>query len=253
MVDLQYVDSGLGLGANVGCDFCANKWWFASWAAENKKGKTKRDASLFPFQFSQNPVKISLMPNLIDKQAKRRIGVCVFALLCVFPALAADSDSAWNALKKPGAIVIFRHAIAPGGGDPAGHALNDCSTQRNLDEEGRAQARRIGERFREQGVKVDVVLSSQWCRTRETAQLAFPGMQKDAAAFNSFFNDRSNETQQTAAARKQLMAWRGPGALVVVTHQVNITALTGISPASGEGVVLQQQGHKLTVVTRLAP
>jgi phosphohistidine phosphatase SixA len=169
------------------------------------------------------------------------------------PAQAVDDSAAWSALKKPGAIVLFRHASAPGGGDPVGHRLDDCSTQRNLDEEGRAQARRIGERFRAQGVKVEAVLSSQWCRTRDTAQLAFPGLPKDGPAFNSFFSDRSNEASQTAAARQQLLAWRGTGVLVVVTHQVNITALTGLWIASGEGIVLRRQGTELTVVAKITP
>jgi phosphohistidine phosphatase SixA len=182
---------------------------------------------------------------------------CVMFILMAFlmssPVLATKDDKAWAALKKPGTIVLFRHATAPGGGDPVGHKLDDCSTQRNLDEEGRTQARRIGESFRAQGVKVEAVLSSQWCRTRDTAQLAFPGLPKDAPAFNSFFSDRSNEAAQTAAARKQLLAWRGTGVLVVVTHQVNITALTGVSPASGEGVVLHRQGREFAVVARVIP
>jgi phosphohistidine phosphatase SixA len=171
---------------------------------------------------------------------------------CLLPALATEDDKAWAALKKPGAIVLFRHTTAPGIGDPAGHRLDDCSTQRNLDEEGRAQARRIGERFRTQGIKVETVLSSQWCRTRETAQLAFPGLPQDATAFNSFFSDRSNEAAQTAAARQQLLAWRGTGVLVVVTHQVNITALTGMPAASGEGIVLHRQGREFKVVAKIS-
>ena len=182
---------------------------------------------------------------------------CVAVLSVAFGSMlaaqAADDTAAWRALKKPGAIVLFRHASAPGVGDPAGHRLDDCSTQRNLDEEGRAQARRMGERFRTQGVKVEAVLSSQWCRTRETAQLAFPGLPKDAPAFNSFFGDRSNEAAQTAAARKQLSDWRGPGLLVVVTHQVNMTALTGMPASSGEGLVLHKQGRELAVVATIAP
>lgn len=173
---------------------------------------------------------------------------------CVFSAHATEDDkAAWAALKKPGAIVLFRHANAPGVGDPAGRALDDCSTQRNLDEEGRAQARRIGERFRAQGINVEAVLSSQWCRTRDTAQLAFPGFPKDAPAFNSFFSDRSNEAAQTEAARKQLLAWRGTGVLVVVTHQVNITALTGSAATSGEGVVLHRRGRELVVAAKVNP
>lgn len=177
------------------------------------------------------------------------------ALLCgMASAQTSDNEKAWAALKVPGTVVLFRHAIAPGGGDPAGFNINDCKTQRNLDEEGRSQARRMAEGFRKHGIKVDAVLSSQWCRTRETAQIAFANQQQDAPMFNSFMRGTPDQrSQQTAEARKQLFAWRGTGLLVVVTHQVNITALTDIYPASGEGIVLHKQGDKLVVVARLNP
>lgn len=169
-------------------------------------------------------------------------------------AQSKEDEAAWKALRQAGTIVLFRHAIAPGGGDPPGMVLNDCSTQRNLDSQGQAQARQLGARFKAQGIKVSEVISSQWCRTRETARLAFPDVAlKDAPAFNSFFENRDKEPAQTAAAQKTLLSWRGPGALVVVTHQVNISALTGIAPSSGEGVVLRKNGAKLEVVARLSP
>jgi phosphohistidine phosphatase SixA len=194
------------------------------------------------------------------KHMKRYFFTCFLAIAALAapfasPAFAqsADNPEFWHALKQPGAIVLFRHANAPGGGDPAGFRLNDCTTQRNLDAEGREQATRIGQRFREKGIKVSAVLSSQWCRARETAQLAFPGMQKDAAAFNSFLRNPNDEPKQTIAARKILQDWQGAGALVVVAHQVNITRLTGIYPASGEGVVVKRQGSELVVVARLTP
>jgi phosphohistidine phosphatase SixA len=166
---------------------------------------------------------------------------------------AATSEAAvWETLRT-GGIVLFRHANAPGGGDPAGMRLGDCASQRNLNETGRIQARRIGAAFRMRGIAVGRVLTSQWCRTRETADLAFPGMREDETAFNSFFDDRSRGPAQTAAAREILLRWRGPGALVVSTHQVNITGLTGVFPASGEGIVLKQQGSELRVVGRIHP
>ena len=175
-------------------------------------------------------------------------GVCA-ALLA--PA-GASEDTAWTALRQ-GGIVLFRHANAPGGGDPAGMRIGDCTTQRNLDDRGRAQARSIGEAFRSRGIAVGLVLTSQWCRTRETAELAFPGRGQDEPAFNSFFGDRSKGPAQTAAARRVLEAWRGPGALVVVAHQVNITALTGIVPASGEGIVVLMNDGAVRVVGRIGP
>jgi hypothetical protein len=165
---------------------------------------------------------------------------------------AAAEDAAWQALRG-GGVVLFRHAIAPGGGDPPGMRLGDCATQRNLDDAGRTQARRIGEAFRRAGIGVGSVLASAWCRTLETAELAFPGRVVVEPAFNSFFADRGEGPARTAAARAILLAWRGPGALFVSTHQVNVTALTGIFPASGEGVVLRREGAVLVVAGRIRP
>jgi phosphohistidine phosphatase SixA len=167
------------------------------------------------------------------------------------PAQAGDAN-AWSALRD-GAIVLFRHAEAPGGGDPPGFRLDDCSTQRNLGADGRAQARRIGEQFRGRRIAVGGVLTSQWCRTRETAELAFPGRPRDDPNFNSFFGDAAREPAQTAAALATLSRWRGPGVLVVVTHQVNIRALAGVSPASGEGVIVRPQGERIEVIARISP
>lgn len=179
------------------------------------------------------------------------LGVGSSAITTLSQAQATAGDS-WSALRD-GAIVLFRHANAPGGGDPPGFRLGDCTTQRNLDDAGRSQARRIGEVFRARGIRVGAVLSSQWCRTRDTATLAFgAGVQEDAR-FNSFFQTPEQSDPQSAAARRVLTQWQGPGVLVVSTHQVNITALTGIVPASGEGVVLRAQGGALQVLGRVQP
>ena len=156
--------------------------------------------------------------------------------------------------RADGTVVLFRHASAPGGGDPPGLVLGDCSTQRNLSDEGRAQARRLGALFREHGVRVGAVWHSQWCRTRDTADLAFPGQGQPEPVFNSFFDREDRQASATAAARRSLAGWRGPGVLVVVTHQVNITALTGVWPQSGEGVVLQRGSDgQLAAAGRLPP
>jgi hypothetical protein len=167
-------------------------------------------------------------------------------------ANATSDEAAWNALRA-GGIAIFRHANAPGVGDPPGMRLDDCSTQRNLDEEGRVQARRIGDAFRSRNIQMGAVLASQWCRATETAELAFPGLVRVEPVFNSFFGDQQAGELQTAAARKLLEGWRGPGALFVSTHQVNITALTGLAPASGEGIVLRPSDDGLAVIGRIRP
>ena len=174
----------------------------------------------------------------------------VVLVLCVSFSVSAQNN--WGALSN-GAIVLFRHALAPGTGDPPEFRLNDCRTQRNLNAEGRAQARRIGEAFRERRVPVTRVLTSQWCRARDTATLAFPGIVRDEAAFNSFFGDSAREAAQTRAARDVLSRWNQRGVLVVVTHQVNITALTGIVPASGEGVIVRFEDNRVKVLGRVNP
>lgn len=179
--------------------------------------------------------------------------VLAFATLAATgPAARADEAAAWAALKA-GAIVLFRHATAPGGGDPSGFRLGDCATQRNLSETGRAQARRIGERFRAEGIAVTKVISSEWCRTRETAELAFAMPVERSSAFNSLFGRREREAEQSKAALGILSAWRGPGTLVVVSHQLTIGPLTGISTADGEGVVVRLEDGAVEVIGRIRP
>ena len=181
----------------------------------------------------------------------RRVLLLLALLLASVPAAAAEDG--WRDVARPGAIVLFRHAIAPGTGDPPGFVVGDCATQRNLDEKGRAEARAIGNAFRKRGIAVGGVLTSQWCRARETAGLAFPGRAEEEPAFNSFFGNRAHEPEATSRARSVLQRWRGPGVLVVVSHQVNITALTGIVPRPGEGVVVKFEQGKATVLGRLPP
>jgi phosphohistidine phosphatase SixA len=180
----------------------------------------------------------------------------IIAFVFVVLSFIAQPSQAVEALKQ-GNIILFRHANAPGVGDPPNFQVNDCSTQRNLDEVGRTQAKRIGEYLQSNGVKVNRVFTSQWCRCKETAALAFSNLTAEARqedpAFNSFFNDRQDEPKQTESAKALLLTWKGPGTLVVVTHQVNITALTSIFPQSGEGIVLQKQGNQLKVVGRITP
>jgi phosphohistidine phosphatase SixA len=185
----------------------------------------------------------------------RRRTLCLALPMLLNRQAAADTADelvAWTALRG-GAIVLLRHANAPGIGDPPGMRLGDCSTQRNLDEAGRAQARRIGDRLRREHVPVAAVWSSQWCRVRETAELAALGPVREVAAFNSFFGERTAEPAQTAAARALLLRWRERGSLVVFTHQVNISALGGRSTSSGEGVVLRAEGGTLNLVGRIQP
>ncbi|WP_458526573.1 histidine phosphatase family protein [Onishia taeanensis] len=157
-------------------------------------------------------------------------------------AQAQDSDTdAWAALARGGHVALMRHALAPGTGDPAGFSRDDCTTQRNLSAEGRAQARAIGERFRERGIEVHEVRSSRWCRCLDTAHLLGLGEVIPTPALDSFFRDRDAAERQTGETRALIEAWSGKGPLILVTHQVNITALTGVYPRSGEILVLSTE------------
>lgn len=186
----------------------------------------------------------------------RSRAVALLALLLPLAIVAAPPTAAqddWALLSESGAIALIRHASAPGSGDPAGFDLNDCATQRNLDAQGRAEARAIGEAFRSRGIAVGAVRSSQWCRALETAQLAFPGRVQPDPAFNSFFANSAAGPQTTARAIAVLSAWTGPGVLVAVSHQVNITALTGVVAGEGAGVIVRMQDGRPVVTGRLPP
>ena len=174
--------------------------------------------------------------------AIRTLACALLALLLAAAPARAD-EALWAALADGGHVALMRHARAPGTGDPDNFRLEDCSTQRNLDETGRAQARRIGQAFREDGVVLGRVLSSQWCRCLETARLLGFGDVEPFPPLNSFFGERGRGPNQTEAVRALLADADPEGpSLVMVTHQVNITALTGIFPRSGEIVVLRLGG-----------
>jgi len=162
----------------------------------------------------------------------------LFLLAALWPQALTASDEAWRALRDGGTIALFRHARAPGTGDPPQFRLEDCATQRNLSAEGRRQAEVIGEQFRARRIPVEQVLSSRWCRALDTARLAF-GRTEPFPPLDSFFAGRGREEAQTQALRERIGTWRSGGVLVLVTHQVNITALTGIFPEEGEALVLR--------------
>jgi broad specificity phosphatase PhoE len=170
-------------------------------------------------------------------------------------AAHADERAArlWSELTNGGVTILLRHAhTEPGVGDPPGYRLGNCESQRNLSPTGREQAVRIGEALRARRIKVAAVLSSAWCRCIETARLAFPGQSVATfEALNSFFDDRAAEPERTAALRRRVAAFAGPGSLVGVTHHVNIAALTGEAVAAGEAVLLRADGARVAVLGRL--
>ena len=141
-------------------------------------------------------------------------------------------------LKNGGNLIFIRHAYAPGGGDPDNFDLNDCSTQRNLSDTGREQAKKIGKFFHENQIPIDKVISSEWCRCKDTAQIAFQRFEtKDF--LNSFFSEKfsKNRTKQIEDLNKYIDKWDSSKNLVFVTHYVVINEVLNYAPSSGEIVI----------------
>ena len=163
-----------------------------------------------------------------------------FALVALgSPAQAADI---WDELAdSDGLVILYRHALAPGGGDPANFDVDDCATQRNLSAAGRRQAVRMGRQLRTRDIPVAEVISSPWCRSRDTARLMRVGPVREMSRLGSVFqsSDRTAERRERATTKLIRRHAASDGVLVVVGHQANIIDLTGIAPASGEGVVVR--------------
>ena len=166
-------------------------------------------------------------------------------LLMTTPRLAADDASdAWAALAAGGKVALIRHGNAPPGygGDPPGFRLDDCKTQRNLDDVGRAQARALGEAFRKHGVRVDRIVASPVCRCMETAQLMAVG---DVEMSASLLPDMSSVPTRALALEEMVSSWRGPGTLVLVTHGLTVGRVTGFTLQQAETLVLQPIKEKV--------
>lgn len=155
-------------------------------------------------------------------------------------AVRADEAAAWAALRAGEPVVaLMRHGLAPGSGDPAGWRLDDCATQRNLDDEGRAEARSAGARLRQQRVRFAKVLSSPWCRCVETARLVEMGpVEVDDRFANAVMLPERRDALQRDG-RAAIAAWKGPGPLLVVSHGETIRLLTGRSTSTAEIVVVR--------------
>ena len=162
-------------------------------------------------------------------------------VLATAATLAQADDALWALLKKGGQVVMVRHALTdPGVGDPPGFQPGECRTQRNLSDEGRAEARRLGDALRARGIQAAAVLASPWCRCLETAQLVFGRAAEARPALGNLFGRRELEAGQVAELRKLVQAPRA-GNLFMVTHGSTTLALTGVSPATAEMVVLTPQ------------
>ena len=171
--------------------------------------------------------------------------VSIFATTAPAAAYAADI---WKAMREPGHVVLMRHALAPGTGDPASLTIGDCTTQRNLSDSGREQARKTGNLFRANGITEAHVYSSQWCRTLETAELLSLGPVEPLPSLNSFFGAPERREPQMAQLRQDLATITTRAPVVLVTHQVVISALAGRMTRSGEMVVVRIAGNEIQVV-----
>jgi phosphohistidine phosphatase SixA len=180
----------------------------------------------------------------------RIVAVCL--ALAALPGVAAASEALWTVLKDGGQVVLIRHAITtPGVGDPDGMQLDDCRTQRNLTDEGRQHARQVGAAFRARGIPVERVLTSPWCRCIETARLAF-GPAEVWAPLGNLFGRPQHRDAQVREMRALVARPRRGGNLVLVSHGSTISALTGVSPATAEMVVVTPQGDgRFSVAGRL--
>ncbi|MGX0977961.1 phosphohistidine phosphatase SixA [Roseovarius sp. MBR-51] len=175
-------------------------------------------------------------------------------LLTVWLMVAGSLTGAQDlsALKARGGVALMRHALAPGTGDPAAFRLRDCATQRNLDARGRAQARETGEMLRANGVAFDYVWSSRWCRALETAELLKMGAVLEQPPLDSFYAGQGDAEGQTAATLRLIDALPEEARVLIVTHQVNITALTGLGVGSGEIIMTRRGPEGLIPVGRFS-
>ena len=164
------------------------------------------------------------------------LNVLIFSL---FSFHSHSSAQNWKPAQEGNKIILIRHSLAPGGGDPAGFKINDCKSQRNLSRKGINQSKKIGKLFKKNKIPIDQVLSSQWCRCKDTAKYAF-GDYKEFKALNSTFQSpyNKNEASQIKELFSFIKKWNGNGKnLILVTHYSIITAVTNAVPSSGEIVI----------------
>jgi len=162
----------------------------------------------------------------------------ILLMLCVWPLMSWADATAWQAWRDGKAILIMRHALAPGVGDPVGFVLEDCNTQRNLNDVGRSQSLAWGKYIREQYSGSIEVYSSQWCRCLETARLMMLDEVEPLPILNSFFAGQGDRIEQTQSLLQMFSQQSVTQPTLLVTHQVNFTALTQVYPSSAEAAIL---------------
>ena len=173
-----------------------------------------------------------------------------FSIITFFLLINLPVKADWSPAKEGKKIIMIRHALAPGRGDPKEFRLDDCKTQRNLNQTGISQSKKIGKLFKENNIKIDQVYSSQWCRCKDTAKYAFKNY-KEFSALNSTFQSPydKNAKKQIKALRDYIEKWNGQGGnLVLVTHYVIITAITDVVPRSGEIIIIDKNFNTLSTI-----
>tara|TARA_B100000902_G_C26740441_1_gene635837 strand:+ start:47 stop:604 length:558 start_codon:yes stop_codon:yes gene_type:complete len=161
--------------------------------------------------------------------------------------IKADSENQiLDILKKGGNLIFIRHAYAPGGGDPDNFNINDCSTQRNLSDEGKEQSKKIGKFFEENKIPISLVISSEWCRCKETANIAFKNYETKNF-LNSFYSEKfaKNKKDQIDKLEKYIDNWNSDKNLVMITHYVLISEVLNYRPRSGEIVIANKNFKKI--------
>ena len=155
---------------------------------------------------------------------------------------ANSTEKIIDVLKEGGKLIFIRHAHAPGNGDPENFNLKDCLTQRNLDQRGKDQSIKIGLFFKENSIQIDKVLSSEWCRCKDTAFLAFQNFEKKSF-LNSFYDPKfsQNKKKQILELKKYINRWNSKKNLVLVTHYVVISEILNVYPSSGQIVVSDKE------------
>ena len=164
-----------------------------------------------------------------------------FLIIFIFlnsPIKADSNEVMISKLQKGGKLIFIRHAYAPGGGDPSNFDINKCETQRNLNDEGRVQSKKIGNFFKQNDISINKIYSSEWCRCKETAEIAFKKFETNNF-LNSFFSEKfsKNRTKQIKNLKKYVNEWDGNKNLVFVTHYVVISEALNYAPSSGEIVI----------------
>lgn len=166
--------------------------------------------------------------------------VFLFTILLIAPLNAAADEVLWSKLYEPGHFAIMRHTTAPGTGDPGNFKIGDCSTQRNLNDIGAREAQAIGRAIRAGGIKSARVYSSQWCRCLDTASQLNLGPVTELPALNSFYQRYDTKMVNLRALRRFIAAnATSDEPVILVTHQVNISALTGQHVRQGETIIFR--------------